>query len=329
MEIVNNCTHEVIERAAKALKDGHLVAFPTETVYGLGADATNEKAIGKIYSVKGRPSDHPVIVHISSINQISKWAVNVPEYALKLATEFWPGPMTLILKRSDLAKNFVTGGQSNVGLRIPSHAVALALLSEFHKIGGIGIAAPSANRFGAVSPTTANAVKDELENFLNVKDLILDGGPCLIGIESTIIDCTKILPRVLRSGAITNEMVATVCSLDQSTNTEGSKIKAPGLLESHYSPKAKVVLDSVAKNGEGLIAMSDIPTPSGAIRLASPKTIQEYARDLYAALRLCDKKNLSKVIIVLPQGEGLALAIRDRATKAAEGKLADNSVLDL
>jgi L-threonylcarbamoyladenylate synthase len=320
MELINNPTHDQIKKAAIALKDGHLVAFPTETVYGLGADATNEKAIGKIYSAKGRPSGHPLIVHISSINQLGKWAVNIPDYALKLATEFWPGPMTLILERSNLAEDFITGSQSNVGLRVPAEPLALALLSEFEKIAGSGIAAPSANRFGAVSPTTANAVKYELENFLNDEDLILDGGPCFIGIESTIIDCTKVLPRVLRSGAITNEMIVTVCSLDQSTNTDGSKIKAPGVLESHYSPKAKVVLDSLAKNGEGLIAMSDIPTPSGAIRLASPTTIQEYARDLYAALRLCDKKKLNKVIILLPQGEGLAVAIRDRATKAAAGK---------
>jgi L-threonylcarbamoyladenylate synthase len=159
-----------------------------------------------------------------------------------------------------------------------------------------------------------------LENFLNNEDLILDGGPCLIGIESTIIDCTKVLPSVLRSGAITNEMIATVSGLDQSINTELSKIKAPGVLESHYSPKAKVVLGVIAKNGEGFIAMSDIPTPSGAIRLASPTTIQEYARDLYAALRSSDKKNLNKVVILLPKGEGLAVAIRDRATKAAAGK---------
>jgi L-threonylcarbamoyladenylate synthase len=320
MEIINNPTRDEIKMAAKALKDGHLVAFPTETVYGLGADATNEKAIGKIYSVKGRPIDHPLIVHISSINQLGKWAVNIPEYGLKLATEFWPGPMTLILKRSDLAEDFITGSQSNVGLRIPAQPVALDLLSEFEKIGGSGIAAPSANRFGAVSPTTANAVKSELENFLDNEDLILDGGTCLIGIESTIIDCTKVLPSVLRSGAITNEMIATVSGLDQSINTELSKIKAPGVLESHYSPKAKVVLGAIAKNGEGFIAMSDIPTPSGAIRLASPTTIQEYARDLYAALRSGDKKNLNKVVILLPKGEGLAVAIRDRATKAAAGK---------
>jgi L-threonylcarbamoyladenylate synthase len=320
MEIVSNPTDSQIKNAAKALKDGHLVAFPTETVYGLGADATNEKAVSRVYSVKARPTDHPLIVHISSINKLAKWAIDIPKYAIKLAEEFWPGPMTLILNRSALVKDCITGGQSNVGLRVPAQPIALALLAEFEKNGGFGIAAPSANRFGAVSPTTANAVKADLENFLSNEDLILDGGPCLIGIESTIIDCTKVLPSVLRSGAITNEMIAAVCGLDQSINTELTKIRAPGILESHYAPKAKVVLDSIAKNGEGLIAMSGIPTPSGAIRLASPTTIQEYAKGFYAALRLSDEKNLKKVVILLPKGEGLALAIRDRATKAAAGK---------
>jgi L-threonylcarbamoyladenylate synthase len=256
MEIILNCTQDVIKKAAKTLKAGHLVAFPTETVYGLGADAPNEKAVSRIYSVKGRPADHPLIVHISSINQLDKWAIDIPEYSIKLAREFWPGPMTLILKRSKLAKDFITGSQSNVGLRIPSHPVALALLSEFEKIGGNGIAAPSANRFGAVSPTTANAVKDELEKFLNKEDLILDGGSCSIGIESTIIDCTKFAPSVLRSGAVTNEMVVQTCGLALFNNADGSKIKAPGVLESHYSPKAKVVLDSVARNGEGFLDLT-------------------------------------------------------------------------
>ena len=320
MKIISDPTQDEIKKAAKALKNGHLVAFPTETVYGLGADATNKESVGKIYSVKGRPKGHPLIVHISSINQLDKWAVNIPEYAMKLAREFWPGPMTLILNRSDLAEDFLTGGQSNVGLRVPEQPIALALLSEFEKIGGSGVAAPSANRFGAVSPTTANAVKDELENFLNEEDLILDGDRCLIGIESTIIDCTQFAPTVLRSGAITNIMIEAVCSLDLLINTEISKVRVPGALESHYSPKAKVILDSMPKRGEGFIAMADIPTPSGAIRLASPITIQEYARDLYTALRLSDEKNLNKIVVILPQGEGLAVAIRDRVTKAAAGK---------
>ena len=320
MEIITNVTEDVVKKAAKALKDGNLVAFPTETVYGLGADATNKKAVGKVYSVKGRPSDHPLIVHIASINRLDDWAVNIPDYAVNLAREFWPGPMTLILKRSELAGDFITGGQNHVGVRIPNQPIALALLNEFERLGGRGIAAPSANRFGAVSPTTANAVKEELENFLNREDLILDGGQSSIGIESTIINCTENIPSVLRSGAITSEMIVTICDLDKSTNTDGTKIKAPGTLESHYSPNAKVVLDSVAQSGEGFIAMADISTPSGVIRLASPTSIKEFARDFYKALRLGDKKKLKKVVILLPEGEGLVVAIRDRATKASAGK---------
>ncbi len=320
METITNVTEDVVKKAAKALKDGNLVAFPTETVYGLGADATSRNAVGRVYSVKGRPSDHPLIVHIASINHLDDWAVDIPDYAVNLAREFWPGPMTLILKRSNLAEDFITGGQKHVGLRIPNQPIALDLLNEFEKLGGRGIAAPSANRFGAVSPTTANAVKEELENFLTPEDLILDGGQCLIGIESTIINCSEITPSVLRSGAITNEMISKICDLDNSTNNKGAKIRAPGALESHYSPNAKVVLDSVAKNGEGFIAIADVPTPRGVIRLASPNSITEFARDFYAALRLGDTKKLKKVVVFLPKGDGLAVAIRDRATKASAGK---------
>jgi L-threonylcarbamoyladenylate synthase len=320
MEIISNPTHDEIKKAAKALKDGHLVAFPTETVYGLGADATDERAISRIYYVKGRPTDHPLIVHISSINQLEKWVIDIPEYAIKLASKFWPGPMTLILKRSGLAKDFITGGQDSVGIRVPSHPVALELISEFEKLGGIGIAAPSANRFGAVSPTTADAVNEELSDFLSTEDLILDGGLSRIGIESTIIDCTKISPLVLRNGAITTEMIEITCGFNLLIETEEVKVKTSGQMKSHYSPKAKVVLNSNTEEGEGFLAMSNISTPSGAIRLASPKTIEEYARDLYKALRLGDKKNLNSITVILPQGSGLAAAIRDRLGKSAEGK---------
>ena len=174
------------------------MAFPTETVYGLGADATNEKAVARIYEVKGRPTDHPLIVHISSINNLDKWVKDMPEYAIKLAKTFWPGPMTLILPRTELAKDFVTGGQNNVGIRVPEHIVALELLKEFEAQGGLGVAAPSANRFGKVSPTTSEAVVDELGNYLSRDDQILNGGSSQIGIESTIIYCTKDVPIILR-----------------------------------------------------------------------------------------------------------------------------------
>jgi L-threonylcarbamoyladenylate synthase len=317
MEFISNCTADTISNAAQALINGHLVAFPTETVYGLGTDATNEKAVSRIYSVKGRPVGHPLIVHISSINKLEQWATDIPDYAIKLAREFWPGPMTLILPRTDLAKNFITGGQNNVGLRVPAQPIALALLKKFEDLGGHGVAAPSANRFGAVSPTTAEAVGEELGNYLDSEDLVLDGGQCLVGIESTIIDCTGLEPKVLRPGAITEEMIAQF--LDYETeNTEGkSEIKAPGLLDSHYAPKAEISLNAVAEPGEGFLAFSKFQTPIGAIRLASPSTLEQYARDLYSALRSADQQGLAKVAVLPPEGSGLAEAIRDRLTKAA------------
>ena len=303
--------------AAIALTDGHLVAFPTETVYGLGADATNEKAVSRIYSVKGRPADHPLIVHISSIIQLEKWAINIQEYAIQLARHFWPGPMTLILKRSDLARDFITGGQSNVGLRVPSQPIALALLDEFGKNGGLGIAAPSANRFGAVSPTTASDVCEELQTYLNMEDLIIDGGQCSVGLESTIIDCTGPAPIILRPGAITREMINKSINIGGIKSNEKSNIRVSGSLESHYSPKASVFIDLPPSPGDGFIAMDDIATPDGVIRLSSPKSIEQYAKDFYNALRLGDKKGLQRITVVQPAGSGLAEAIRDRLSKAA------------
>ena len=317
MEIISNCTQDVIEKAAKALIDGHLVAFPTETVYGLGANATNEKAVSRIYSVKGRPTDHPLIVHISSINQLEKWAIDIQEYAIKLAREFWPGPMTLILKRSKLVKDFSTGGQSNVGLRVPSQPIALALLTEFEKNGGLGIAAPSANRYGAVSPTTASDVNEELQKYLSSNDLILDGGQCSVGLESTIIDCTGPLPIILRPGAITKEMMNKSINIDEIESEVKNDIKVSGSLESHYSPKAEVFIDLPPSPGDGFIAMNGIPTPDRVIRLSSPESIEQYAKDFYNALRLGDKKGLQRITVIQPAGSGLAEAIRDRLSKAA------------
>jgi L-threonylcarbamoyladenylate synthase len=317
MEIISNPSQDEISKAAKALKDGHLVAFPTETVYGLGADATNEIAIGRIYSVKGRPTSHPLIVHISSINQLDKWAIDIPGYAIKLAQEFWPGPMTLILKRSDYAKNYITGKQKSVGIRVPKNSVALALLSEFEKLGGFGIAAPSANRFGAVSPTTSDAVRDELGNYLDSKDLILDGGQSTVGIESTIIDCTKEFPSVLRYGAVTIEMIEKLTGYKIQKNCIQNKIRVPGLMKSHYSPNAKIEINTLPKPGHGFIAMASIATPNGVIRLASPNNIEEYAQVLYKAFRDGDKRNLKIITVLAPEGAGLADAIRDRLVKSS------------
>ena len=315
MEIISNPTQVEIRKAAQALKDGHLVAFPTETVYGLGADATNEKAVSRVYSVKGRPTDHPLIVHISSINQLDKWAVDIPEYAIKLAEEFWPGPMTLILKRSNLAKDFITGGQENVGLRVPAHPVALAILGELENLGGYGIAAPSANRFGAVSPTSAQHVEEDLEEFLKEGDVIIDGGKCLVGIESTIIDCTKKTARILRPGLVSLKQIEMITGIHIESEISIDKVRSPGMLEFHYSPKAHVVLDVEANLGEGFIAMEDIPTPSGAIRLSSPNSIEQYAKELYAALRSGDRRNITKIVVIQPKGTGLAESIRERLRK--------------
>ena len=316
MSFISNCTASAIKDAATSLINGDLVAFPTETVYGLGADAGNEKAVKKIYQVKGRPSDHPLIVHISDLKQLDKWAREIPEYAIKLARSFWPGPMTLILPRTALAKDFITGGQDNVGVRIPDQTLAFALLSEFEQQGGMGVAAPSANRFGKVSPTTAKAVEAELGAFLDSKDLILDGGSCEVGVESTIIDCTTPSPIILRPGAVTIAMIKDATDLDVSSENT-LKTKASGLLESHYSPSAKVILDQTPKAGDGFIALSNIKTPEGVIRLASPKNNVEYAKQIYKALRDADQQQLKIVHAHLPLGDDIAVAIRDRLKKSA------------
>lgn len=317
MEIIINCTKDSIKKAAKALKGGCLVAFPTETVYGLGADASNPISVARIYEVKSRPTDHPLIVHISSISQMDKWAVDVPEYAINLARNFWPGPMTLILKRSQLAKDFITGGQNLVGLRVPSHPTALMLIKEFENLGGTGIVAPSANRFGAVSPTTSDAVVEELGAFLFAEDLLLDGGASEVGIESTIIDCSGVAPKILRPGIISKEQVEKVSRLQSGNPDSGSQVKSSGVSVSHYSPLAEVVLDGKTSPEDGFFAMAEIQTPTGAIRLGSPASIEEYAKNLYSVLRLADKKGLKRISIIQPSGDGLAIAIRDRLTKSA------------
>ncbi|WP_426870800.1 L-threonylcarbamoyladenylate synthase [Candidatus Planktophila dulcis] len=317
-QFVSNCTADAMARAAQSLKSGSLIAFPTETVYGLGADATNPQAVARIYEVKGRPADHPLIVHVGDMQDIAQWSDEIPDYAIALARTFWPGPMTLILKRSSLAQDFITGGQETVGLRVPNHVIALALLNEFKKIGGKGIAAPSANRFGHVSPTTAKAVGDELSQYLAQDDLILDGGQSQVGVESTIIDCTTQSPKILRPGAITEEMIEEVTKLDLSY--DATEIRVSGSLENHYSPSAQVVLDEVPSQGDGFIALSDIPTPDGVIRLASPVNNEDFARVLYAALRSADEQSLSRVVVKQPSGDDISVAIRDRLLRASRGR---------
>jgi L-threonylcarbamoyladenylate synthase len=306
--------------AAKHLIAGDLVAFPTETVYGLGADASNSAAVARIYSVKGRPNDHPLIVHIASMDRMGDWASEVPEYAIALARSFWPGPMTLVLKRSELAGDFVTGGQDTVGVRVPDHVVALALLEAFEKAGGKGVAAPSANRFGHVSPTTAAAVVEELAGYLSKDDVVLDGGACAVGVESTIIDCTGLLPRVLRPGAISTAMIEEVTGLKAVSVDGGTEIRVSGSLENHYAPAAKILLCEVPIVGQGFIAHKNIETPQGVIRLASPGDDEEFARILYSALREADAQGLLEVVVIQPIGIGIGVAIRDRLARAANGR---------
>jgi L-threonylcarbamoyladenylate synthase len=305
--------------AAANLLAGNLVAFPTETVYGLGADACNAAAVARIYSVKGRPADHPLIVHVASMDALGDWAIDVPAFAIALARDFWPGPMTLVMKRSTLAADFITGGQDTVGVRVPAHPVALGLLEAFARVGGKGVAAPSANRFGNVSPTTAQAVSDELSDYLSDADQILDGGACDVGVESTIIDCTGDAPRILRPGAVTIAMIeeSTGLVVADGIAVDRNEIRVSGSLDSHYAPVAKVLLCETPTAGQGFIAHANVQTPEGVIRLASPSSDEEFARVLYAALRAADEQGLAEVVVMQPIGMGIGVAIRDRLMRAA------------
>ncbi len=318
-QFLSNCTANAMADAAANLLAGGLVAFPTETVYGLGADACNADAVARIYSAKGRPADHPLIVHIPSIDGLGDWADDVPGYAISLARDFWPGPMTLVVKRSGLAGDFVTGGQDTVGVRVPDHAVALGLLEAFERGGGKGVAAPSANRFGNVSPTTAQAVSEELGDYLASGDQILDGGACDVGVESTIIDCTGDVPKILRPGAITAQMISDSTGLEIVGVVEESAIRVSGSLEAHYAPAAKVVLDQSPVAGQGFIAMAGIMAGDGVVRLAAPNSNDEFARAVYSALRAADQLGLETVVVAQPVGDGIAIAIRDRLKRAAFG----------
>ena len=316
-KFLSSTTPESIRIAASSLMRGNLVAFPTETVYGLGADAVNKGAVARIYQTKARPSNHPLIVHIATSNNLVKWARDIPDNAFKLADTFWPGPLTLILLKTNIAKNFITGGQEKIGIRIPSHPVAFALLKEFEKQGGLGVAAPSANRFGAVSPTTAEDVHTELGEYLSHSDVILDGGKCDIGIESTIVDFTQNKPIILRPGKISKEKINEILGFDVDVSSSKNETKASGLLDSHYSPKARVFLSGFPKPGDGYIALAKNKTPAGVIRLSSPNNNDEYAQFLYTAFRLADSKKINNIFVIPAQGGGIADAINDRLRKAA------------
>jgi len=318
-QFLSACSADAIHKAAKKLKSGDLVAFPTETVYGLGADATNEEAVKRIYEVKGRPNDHPLIVHVASINALETWAQDIPDYAVELARAFWPGPMTLILKRSDVAKDFITGSQDSVGIRVPSDPIALELLSQFESLGGLGVAAPSANRFGQVSPTSAHDVQAELGEYLSGNDLILEGGQSEVGIESTIIDCRNLIPTILRPGSVTKSMINSIV-LVEFANMEESQFRVSGSYEKHYAPKTKVIINQTPKSGQAFIALSSIQTPDGVYRISSPMNVVEFARDIYAGMRRADDLGISELVIKVPEGQGVEIAILDRLKKASNGR---------
>jgi len=313
--------------AARTLLAGNLAALPTETVYGLGARADDPHAIAKVYAAKGRPADHPLIAHLQSARVLEAWGRNIPEYAYVLADALWPGPLTLVVSRTERAADFITGGQDSVALRVSAHPFMQKVQRELARLAddeAIAIAAPSANRFGRVSPTTAAHVLAELQDYTSEDDVVLDGGPCIVGVESTIIDCTGDHPRLLRPGMVTAEQVEALTGL---SCTRDSTVRASGTLDSHYSPMAAVELLSadelvgrVFEPGQariGLLALSEIPTPPGIVRLSAPSTIEQFGQILYAALREADALRLSSVIVVAPPRTGLGEAIHDRLSRAA------------
>lgn len=311
-----------ISKAVQILRAGGLVAFPTETVYGLGADASNPEAVAKIFAAKGRPRNHPVIVHLAQPSQLQQWARDIPEPALQLARRFWPGPLTLILKRGPGVPDTLTGGQDTVGLRVPSHPLALQLLAAF----GGGIAAPSANRFGRISPTTASDVEAELGDEV---DLILDGGPCPVGIESTIVDCSGPEPVLLRPGHVSAEDLEAALGRPLAQAGAGSP-RAPGTLASHYAPATPLVLVSAASlvglpvraAGERVAVLARFAPAAEADHLVwvrAPDEPQAYARALYANLRLLDRSGCSVILVEEPPPEARWAAVRDRLLRAAGG----------
>jgi len=299
----------VIDEAVRILRAGGLVAFPTETVYGLGADATNERAVRRIFAVKGRPSAHPLIVHLHDVEQAEAWAAELPETARKLATAFWPGPLTIVVARAEGVLDAVTGGQSTVALRVPSHPIARELLAAF----GGGIAAPSANRYGRVSPTTAAHVREDLGNDV---DLVLDGGACAVGVESTIVDCSAGGAAILRPGGVTREEIESVAG--PATLPGGARV--PGSTASHYAPRARIViverLDPSPFAGKRVAALSP-ERIEGMEWIEIPRDPAALARDLYAILREVDRRGIEVALVRPPTEQGLGAAVADRLRKAA------------
>lgn len=330
-----------IDTAARALLDGALVVLPTETVYGLAARADDPDAVQRIYDVKGRPAGHPLIVHVADgLAALSGvWGADAAPLPRLLAEEFWPGPMTLVVPRGPRTPDIVTGGQSTVAIRVPSHPVAAAVLARMDELDPAGaphgVAAPSANRFGRVSPTTFADAQSELSDRLAAHDVVLDGGASEVGVESTIVDCTGDLPRLLRPGGVTVEEIAAACRCNPEQVRDGvSDIRVPGSLPSHYAPDAQVVVSpdlqaaiallmahvEAGANVDriGLIAPASEPTPEGVRRLMAPRTSDDYARELYAALRRADADALALVVAIPPAADdGPVEAVLDRLHRAA------------
>jgi L-threonylcarbamoyladenylate synthase len=325
---IHAATAEAVERAAAALVRGSLVAFPTETVYGLGADAGNPAAVERIFAAKGRPADHPVIVHIAGAALLPRWARTIPEGARRLAAAFWPGPLTLILPRAGDVADVVTGGQDTVGLRVPSHPVARALLDAFARQGGHGIAAPSANRFGRISPTTARHVEDDLGA---ATAMILDGGACAIGIESTIVAFDGDEPLLLRPGGLPVGELARVLGRAPLAAGAGAP-RASGTLAAHYAPRTRMqLITATALRGEArqrqerdenpVVLAHSVPRPEdfNGTWIAAPGDPAGYAHDLYANLRRLDAVEADEILVELPPGDDAWLAVRDRLARAAAG----------
>ena len=311
-----------IAKAVTALASGKLCAIPTETVYGLAANALDETAVARVFAAKERPADHPLIVHVASASDVSEWITKLPQWAIDLTNAVWPGPLTIVGPRTALAINSVTGNQDTVAVRFPSHPIAQELLQQLKTNGVKGVVAPSANRFGHVSPTSAAHVSADLGEYLNGHgDLILDGGDCQVGVESTIVLATGSQPVILRPGAVTAADIKRITGVEVSEETTNAP-RVSGALDSHYSPTAQVILISDASDIElesnaGFLALAQTPTPTGLTRLATPTTIEDFAHQLYSSLRAGDDLKLKTIYVVPPSGDGLAQAINDRLNRAA------------
>jgi L-threonylcarbamoyladenylate synthase len=311
-----------IAQAVTALSSGKLCAIPTETVYGLAANALDETAVARVFEAKERPADHPLIVHVATATDVSEWITELPQWAIDLTSAVWPGPLTIVGPRTALASNSVTGNQDTVAVRVPSHPIAQELLKQLKVKGVKGLVAPSANRFGHVSPTSAAHVSADLGEYLDAhEDLILDGGDCQVGVESTIVLATGTQPVILRPGAVTASDIKRITGVEVSKETTNIP-RVSGALDSHYSPTAQIILitdDSQTEfeSNAGFLALAQTPTPAGLTRLATPATMEDFAHELYGSLRAGDDLKLKTIYVVPPSGDGLAQAINDRLQRAA------------